>query len=187
MIINQTGGGNVDVMMEGKYGFLIAAIFSFAPESIEFYDENQGSWLNAANDWNAGVDFNDWFKNVNGFEQVSLMAPNVEFAGYNESNGIDLFGANYEIVDSDTLTTTVIKTVAFYIQGCYFEEEVVDTVHNLWLNISLPENIKYSTEANAEDPNSWVDVPSIRVKVDTYDESNGESSFWSNYRIPMLV
>lgn len=187
MIINQTGGGNVDVMMEGKYGLPIIAIFSFAPESIEFYDENQGFWLNATNDWNDAQDFDAWFANANGFTQVSLVGFDVDFAGYNESNGKDLFGANYEIVDSDTLTTTVIKTVAFYVWGCGFEEEVVDTVHNLWLNISLPENIKYSTEENAEDPNSWVDIQSIRVKVDTYDENNGESGFGNIYRIPMRV
>ena len=186
MIINQTGGGNVDAMMEAKYNLPIIALFSFSPESIEFYDENQGSWLNAANDWNDVQDFNDWFANANGFEQVSIMGFNVDFAGWNESSGIDLFGANYEVIDGDTGDATVIKTIAFYVSGAGLDEEVVGSVHNLWLNTGLPEYLKYSTEANAEDPNSWVDVPSIRVKVDTYDE-NYDSGFWNNYRIPMGV
>lgn len=187
MIINQTGGGNADAMIQAKYSLSISAGYSDDVQYIEFYDVGQDAWVKSENDWADMQDFSVWFQNTNGFRQISILCPSEEFAGYNEFNGKMLIAATYDYYDENTSETTVIRTIPFAQYGCSLEEEVIDTVHNLWLNISLPESVSYTTEANVEDPTAWISVDAIRIRVSSYDTDYGEYEFPEHPRVPMMV
>lgn len=187
MIINQTGGGNADAMIQAKYGLGVIEVWGFMVDSgIQFYDAGQAAYLDPANDWTDGQEFGAWFQNTNGFMQIGLVGPSEEFAGYDEPNGIMLIAATYDYYDENTGDVITIKTIPFAQYGCSLEEEVIDTVHNLWLNISLPESVSYSTEANVEDPSAWISVDAIRIRVSSYDTDNGEYEFPNHPKVPMM-
>lgn len=189
MIINQTGGGNADTMMENKYGIEVQDFLDLSP-----YDIFSGSGMgyDVANDWpdeedpetgewmDGYTEFNNWFGQTNGWDNLRIyttQAFNVTNTGIPE---LVILRLEYWLWDA------LVKTEYLKDIGANVYMDRPDNYGYTFLEIGAVEGeylCYYSTKADSETQENWQEITQLIIELDTWDTEWTQQNY--NFSLPI--